>query len=341
MDEIAKVESRNYLCAAGFFLIAAVWLLDFIVRVSGKQSIESTHFILIIVGIGLILVATLLLILRKRDIEAILFIAVGSYLMLIANAETNEWRLIITGGMLVLSLLSLTTKDKKQWFFFLIPALVFLNGVIDIFYSSQTFVSAEYSLFIIVISLYFAICYVFHHFNLPGRDLLLSEEYTNFEKCGCVIPNILFSMICGAYVVFYIVGASVLPLEAFVNVQVISAFLFMYYSILLLFIGKQRLTSLVYFLFGLTGILSMFCSGIMFYGIGILFIVLGLFAILRKGTGILLGIMTLVYASSWFISTLLGNTVAPVLSILLNLIPCLISLYLGLAAYSRWKLPRI
>ena len=67
MDEPAKTEARNYLSAAGFFLIAAFGLL--------RALCESRpdHTIDLLAGLGLLLIGALLIVLRKRDMIAILF----------------------------------------------------------------------------------------------------------------------------------------------------------------------------------------------------------------------------------------------------------------------------
>jgi len=83
----------------------------------------------------------------------------------------------------------------------------------------------------------------------------------------------------------------------------------------------------------------MYASGAMFIGIGILMIVLGLFAMLRKESRILPGIMLIVSGCTWFFSEFNGGN-ASVASFILNAIPCLIAIYLAFVVYSQRKLPK-
>lgn len=72
MDEIAKTEARNYLSAAGFLLIFADRLLNTILPLTTSAESQSTGIMDIVAGIGIIVIAVLLIILRKRDMIAIL-----------------------------------------------------------------------------------------------------------------------------------------------------------------------------------------------------------------------------------------------------------------------------
>ncbi|HJJ36126.1 MAG TPA: hypothetical protein O0X27_02990, partial [Methanocorpusculum sp.] len=60
MDEIAKTEARNYLSAAGFFVIAAGFLLNLFSFIGDNTFIEPNTYLHIIIGIGLFVIATLL-----------------------------------------------------------------------------------------------------------------------------------------------------------------------------------------------------------------------------------------------------------------------------------------
>ena len=76
------------------------------------------------------------------------------------------------------------------------------------------------------------------------------------------------------------------------------------------------------------------------YATGVLLIVTGLFAMLRKESRILPGLMIIIYGASYFISAIIGGAaVSPVASILLNIIPAAIAFYLAVATISQRKIP--
>ncbi|HJJ31846.1 MAG TPA: hypothetical protein O0X25_00005 [Methanocorpusculum sp.] len=83
----------------------------------------------------------------------------------------------------------------------------------------------------------------------------------------------------------------------------------------------------------------MFSTGAMFIGCGILFIIIGLFAMLRKESRILPGIMLIVYGCSCFFTAYIGGNF-PVVSAILNAVPCLIAIYLAFVVYSQKNLPK-
>jgi len=291
----------------------------------------------------LLIVATLLLILRKRDLEGILFISVGVYILLSIVSSSQEWNLIILGGVLLLTLLTLFSKDLKKWLFFLIPGILFIDGIIDVFHGTIDVIASEYSLFVVVIALYYAFCYACERCNLPLSEILKADEKTDFKQSGSIIIYLLFTTLLGGYVFHYILGEAVLPLESFIQVQFVAAFVFIYMALLLLIIGGRILVPIMFFLVAVLGIISMYCSGTMFIGIGILVLVLGLISLLKKEGGILFGIMLIVYSISWFFTALASDGVAttPALSIMLNLIPCIITLYLGFIEFSQLRLPKL
>ncbi|HJJ39170.1 MAG TPA: hypothetical protein O0X42_03435, partial [Methanocorpusculum sp.] len=113
-------------------------------------------------------------------------------------------------------------------------------------------------------------------------------------------------------------------------------------AVLLFAVGKMRFTPVMFLLLALTNILVIYSSGAMYIGIGILWLVIGLFCILRKESRILPGIMLIVYACTALFSAYAGVTAvsAPVVSVILNAIPCLIAIYLAFAVYSQRKLPK-
>jgi len=339
MDEVAKTEARNYLCAAGFFMLAAFFIL---ISLLGTTTLDYTDFIHIALGIGLLIVSTLLVILHKRDVIAILFFMMAFFQLYMAFTSHGTWKVILFGFLLLVALITLTGQDKKKWMLFLILLIWFVFYLIRELMGFNIYVLITFYIILALICLYYAFCCACERCSLPGSKLLTADESTDFKASGSVLGYMLFAFITAGYTFYYILGESVLALETLVSMEMICGSLMIILAILLLAVGKMRFTPIMFLLMGLISILSIYSSGAMFVGIGILFIIVGLFAMLRKESRILPGIMLIVYGCSCFFSAYANGAMisAPVVSVILNIIPCLIAIYLAFVVYSQRKLPK-
>ena len=257
MDELAKTEARNYLSAAGFFVIAANYLL--LLFMDAETVLDPA--ISLAVGFGLLISGILLLVLRNRDMIALLFIMLSFYFIanVFAAGFVGVFLTLCFNGLLLLTILvTITGKDKAKWMIVILPLLMLITSLIDIFSGARPS-PAAYILFtaIAVISLYFAFCCACERINLPGRKLLTADEQTDFKASGSALGYLLFAATVGAYVVYYIVGESMLSLETLHTVNVVAAFLLILVGILLLTIGKMRFTPVMFIAAGLTELLAM------------------------------------------------------------------------------------
>jgi len=344
MDELAKTEARNYLSAAGFFLIAA-WFILGLFMIVGRNTLSElpNNHIYIAIGLSLLIIAALLIVLHKRDMIAILFFLMGSYALFSAFDISVFGFLdcIFAGFLILIALVTLTGQDKKKWMLFLIPLLFFVWYILSISTGDNMYLVITFFIIIAIISLYYVFCCASERISLPGRKLLTADETTDFKASGSVLGYMLFAAISGGYALHYILGETVFPLVMFTTIELLAGTLMIFIAILLLTVGKMRFTPIMFLLIGISNILAMYSTGAMFIGIGILFIVIGLFAMLRKESRILPGIMLIVYACTAFFSALAGSMPsAPVVSIILNVIPCLIAIYLAFVVYSQRKLPK-
>ena len=332
MDELAKTEARNYLCAAGFFVMAAQALL---VALSGFFLNETIQFVF---GIGLLLIGTLLIVLRKRDMIAILFMMMSFFHLshaFIPGFSGSAIAICFDGLILLTLLVTLTGKDKAKWLLILIPLVLVISGLVRLLCG----VTPIMFWILFAISIYFALACACERINLPGRKLLTADEETDFKASGSVLGYLLFAVISGMYVVYYIVGESMMHLEYLHTINIVAAVLMIFVAVLLLTVGKMRFTPAMFLLIALADLLTMFSTGSMFIGTGILFIIIGLFAMLRKESRILPGIMLIVYGCTHFFTAYAGGNM-PVVSVILNVIPCLIAIYLAFVVYSQKKLPK-
>jgi len=342
MDELAKTESRNYLSAAGFFLISAFLILFIFLNIGSSTFIDSNGLIHLILGIGLLVIATLLIVLRKRDMIAILFFMMGFFQLFLAFSSPGIWNFIMVGFLVLVALVTLTSKEKVKWLLFLIPTIWFVYCLIKVCFGYNPTVFIVFFAVLTVICLYYAFCFACERCHLPGSKILTADETTDFKASGSVLGYMLFALISGGYTLYYILDEAVLPLETFITAELIAGILMIFVAILLLAVGKMRFTPIMFLLMGVTGILSIYSTGYMFIGIGILWIVIGLIAMLRKESRILPGIMLIVYGCTMFFTAFATGAMvsAPVVSAILNAIPCLIAIYLAFVVYSQRKIPK-
>ena len=335
MDELAKTEARNYLSAAGFFVIAAYFLL-------GVFGSLSNLPIQLGAGIGMLLIGTLLIVLRKRDMIGILFMLIAfnflsrCFVSEIGHIGAGFITLCFDGLILLALLITLTGKDKAKWLLILLPLMMVINAGMGFLSNSKLIVLF---LIVVIIALYFALACASERINLPGRKLLTADEETDFKASGSVLGYLLFAVTTGMYVMYYIVGEAMVPFEQLHIINIVAAVLMIFVAVLLFTVAKMRFTPAMFLLIGLTELLAMYSTGVMFIGIGILLIIIGVFAMLRKESRILPGIMLIVFGCTSFFTAYAGGNL-PVVSIILNAIPCLIAIYLAFVVYSQKKLPK-
>ncbi|HJJ31447.1 MAG TPA: hypothetical protein O0X97_04285 [Methanocorpusculum sp.] len=342
MDEIAKTEARNYLCAAGFFMIAAWLVLLIFFTVGSGMFAEPTHTIILALGVGLLAAATLLIVLHKRDMIAILFFMIGFFQLFAAFTSPGAGGAILLGFILLTALVTLTGQDKKKWMLFIIPLIWFVWSLINWIVGFNLYVLIIFSIILAIICLYYAFCCACERISLPGAKILTADAKTDFKTSGSALCYMLLALALSGFSLFYLFGnPEVLTLESVTIIKLIAAVLMIYVAVLLLAAGKMRFTPVMFLLIGITLILTVYASGMMILGCAVLFIIIGLFAILRKESRILPGIMLIIFGCSGFISIIAGGLLpsVPWLSVILNGIPALIAFYLAFAVYSQKKLP--
>jgi len=343
VDELAKIEARNYLSAAGFFLIGIFWLIMIFTNTSGDSSAFPSSYLYITLGIGLLAAATLLVVLHKRDMIALLFFIFGFWQLFCGILSIGPWTYVIAGFMLLVALVILTGKDKQKWVLFLIPVIYFLLCLYYAIFNYNVVVVTIFHIILAVLPLYFAFCCASERLHLPGSKFFTSDQQTDFKSSGSVLGYLLFALMLGGYALYYFSGGTIYTIESARMVKLLAACLMVFIAILLLAVGKMRFTPIMFMLLGLCCIAEYCISDTaMFYGMGIAECILGIFAILRKESRILPGIMIIFFSSTCFLS-LVSVSSSPgymLASAILNLIPCMIAIYLAFVVYSQKKLPK-
>ncbi len=340
MDEIQKSEMRNYALSAGFFIVAAQALLMLILPYAhlGRDAAFSlmdsvlwgSAFILFLIGI-------ILIVLKNRDLSAITFLMMGIlYAFLAYSPVKGKANFMVGIFMLILAALILTSKDKKKYLLFIMPALV---GLLHILVSWRILAGAPMVLsgVISVVTLYFAFACASERVVIPGGALLKADAVTDFKASGSVLGYLLFAMSASVWAAVYLFGVS---MEAAAALDAVCSPMLIFVGVLLWAVGQMRFTPVMFILLGFIGCIGQFMTGPLFYIAGVMFIVIGLFAVLRTESRILPAIMLIIYGCVFFITAAVtGTTSLPVLAGVLNLIPALIAVYLAFAVFSQRKLP--
>lgn len=338
MDELAKKEARNYLSAAGLFILGGYFLLEVFVTAFNNSTQLINQNIFFALGIGMIIVATLLAILQKRDMLAILFMLMGFLQFFLAFYPSDFAYIIVEGFILLVAIITLTSKDNKKWLLFLIPAIMFIGNVVNLIMGgNNTVFSTIVCLIITVLCFYYAFCFASERAHLPGHALLTKDENTNFKSSGSVLGYSLFALIAAVPSFYFIFGESFISLASVTTLVTLGSIMLIFIAILLLTIGKMRFTPIMFLLIGITLLLSCYSTGIMAIGIGILIVIVGIFAMLRKESRILPGIMLAVFGFGWCFYPYLPSGI----SITLFFIPLIIAIYLAFFVYSERNMPKI
>ena len=344
MDEIQKTEARNYLMAGGLLLFAIITLL---MNLGTIQAISMTSQI---GGVMLLIIGIILLVLRKRDIAGITLIifgvgaAVGGFASNMLSTFGLIWVYAIVAVVsLMWGIILLFSKDKQKWIFAVISIIFGLGGLFAFLPDMAVAETIRHirSISVIVIAAYFAFAAGFERISLPGRSLITADETTDFKQSGSSVGYALFAGIAVAYVLLYL---GVFSSQGMIDAVHAASFglgvMLVLIGILLFAIGKMRFTPVMFILVGIAEMLSWFSSGAMMYALGAVVVITGIFAMLRKESRILPGLMLIIYGASFFISAWVGGTaIAPVASVILNIIPAAIAVYLAVATLSQRKIP--
>ncbi len=272
--------------------------------------------------------------LKNRDLTAITFLMTGIlFVFLNMSPDKGVAPVIIGIFMLILAVIILTAKDKKKYLLCIIPAIIGLSRQLPP--ESHRILMAV----IAVVALYFAFASASERIALPGSALLKADVVTDFKSSGSVLGYLIFGMSTAVWAGVYFLNISV---EAALVLDAVCGAMLIFSGVLLWAVGKMRFTPVMFILMGFLSYIGQFMTGPLYYVIGGMFIILGLFAVLRTESRILPALMLIIYGCVFFITaTVTGTTSLPGLAGLLNLIPCLISVYLAVAVFSQRKLPLI
>ena len=354
MNETAKNEMRNYLSAAGFFVFVMSILLPCVFFLNPMAGVPITILTTpdIVCSTFLLLFGILLAVLGKRDLTAITFLMFGSIKLLMTTSriiggpaggsdEVFFVNTVLQIFLLILALILLTAKDKAKY------PLALLIGLQGIFYLTGFFAPSNltnmiigYSdIVLIVLALYYAFACASERFKLPLSKTLTADQETDFKKSASALGYLTIAASMAIWSFYYIFNASEIVADIIYGLDGIYALLMILVGILLFAVARMRFTPVMFLLAGALLAVSSVIGDSFEFIIGILFIVLGLFAVLRTESRILPGLMFVIYGISYFIVPVAAGAGITILAVLVNGLPALIALYLAVATFSQKKLP--
>ncbi|HJJ69576.1 MAG TPA: hypothetical protein O0Y02_02980 [Methanocorpusculum sp.] len=345
MDENAKNEMRNYLSAAGFFVFAVSTLAIGVSYLSGTIGAEQKN-ITIISTLLLLLVGVLLAVIGKRDLTAITFLMLGSIklLMLATGFVSPGINIILYLFLLILAVILLTAKDKAKYPLAILIALQALFTTVSYIIPSEEIMSSVFGytrLILTVIALYYAFACASERICFPCSKILTADQETDFKKSASALGYLTISASMLVWAIYYLFNKSEIVANTIYALDGVYAALLILVSILLFAVAKMRFTPVMFLLAGSLLAVSSVIGATSEFILGILFIVLGIFAVLRTESRILPGLMFVVYGVSYFIGPVAASAGIMILAVAVNGIPALIALYLAVATFSQRKLPLI
>ena len=347
MNETAKNEMRNYLSAAGFFVLtlSAIILSASFLGGGTTGFFQAAQNADIILSVLLLLVGILLAVLGKRDLTAISFLMFGSLRLLLTIPDlTNQTSAtqvemffvysILQVFYLILALVLLTAKDRAKYPLALIIGLEGITNLVAYTISGNMagMVLGYSHIILAVIALYYAFACASERFTLPLCKTLTAEQETDFKKSASALGYLMISASMAVWAFFYLFNASEGVAEMIYSADGVYAILMILVGILLFAVAKMRFTPVMFLLAGaLLAVSSVIGDNFEF--------ILGIFAVLRTESRILPGLMFVIYGISYFIGSVSVGAGITVLAVIVNGLPALIALYLAVATFSQKKLP--
>ena len=355
MNETEKNEMRNYLSAAGFFVFVLSThfiCTDVLSRVFGSGGATTLFSVGVTCSLLILLFGILLAVLGKRDLTAITFLMLGSaklllevtgmYLLTSGNvAELSFINVILQISLIILALILLTAKDRAKYPLAFLVGLQGISTIIVYLMPSELFGSVlGYSHIILsVIALYLAFACASERFTLPLGKTLTAEQETDFKKSASALGYLTIAASMAVWAFYYIFNVSDIVSNIIYALDGVYAILMILVGILLFAVAKMRFTPVMFLLAGALLAVSSVIGDSFEFILGILFIVLGIFAVLRTESRILPGLMFIIYGISYFIGPVAVGAGITVLAVIVNGLPAVIALYLAVATFSQKKLP--
>ncbi|HJJ47865.1 MAG TPA: DMT family transporter [Methanocorpusculum sp.] len=350
-SEEAKHLVRNYLTAFAFLLMATPYFLLFLETMSlpaEYANLLTGHSSILVPwtssGIFLLICAILLLVLQKRVLVAVTCLFNSALILITGLFPENTLTYGISGVfLLIFALILLTSKNSHKYIFAGINGLFGIISILELFQSSFPALCIAVILMVLqsLLLVYLAVANASERSNIPLKKYLTSDEGVDFRKCGSVLAYIFIAMYICSWLVSEIIDVNILNTTSLNTGQTVIIGMLLITGILLLFIGKKRLTPVICLGTAFAFILDLTCDGITLYAASLLLMILGIFAVLRKYSKLLLSLLIIGTAFSIMIyNACLDFPEVRFVLLLIDGVCLSLSLYLAFAVFSdKPKLP--
>lgn len=344
MDELQKAAMRNYCTAAGFFIIAAQFLIRILASFFGQDYLlvvtPVMKGIVPAIIVGLVAVSVILIILKKRDLTVMTFLLFVLHygFIYVALGSRTAGSIIIAMFSMIIAVMIITSKSKSKYPIFIIPALLGISLLFAPIIGTDSVLLIGIRLLITVICFYYAFACFSERVNLPFSEFIRADSEMNFRASGSALGYIMFGITSAALAIFEISDGALLSASSCSAISECCGILMFILGILLFASEKMQYTPVLFILAGILIYMSRYISGILILGTGIMFIFIGLFSVLRKDARILPVFMMIAFGIACYSSVFLVSGIIPGS---IFLIPAVIAVYLGFGLISYTKLPLV
>ena len=347
ISDSRKTDLRNHVTSFGLLIIALFFVMmmldifDSGTAGAAADALSSSFYLPgAILGIFILLAGIVLLILGKRAMAAVTFILMAPQMFSTAILGEMPMMNILSGlFFLIFALILMTARDKQKYAF---ASINILLGVVTIIRGFDNafcgFIMAAAAVYLIWLSV---ACGTGKLRYSISKYLSRDGEMT-FRRCGSVIGYLLLAK----YLVIIFIYEYIDPtfssapasLDTLGNIHIC---LLVFVGLMLLFIGKRRVTSTFFIGFGLALALDLTTSDTFGYLPVILLLVLGIQNVLRRDPRILPSFLLIGEAFAIMLYNQLVLTPEVQTAMLLLTVGCTaIALYLSFAVFAeKPKLP--
>ena len=346
-----KNEMRNYATSFGFLVMAVLYILIlfsindvFSGTLTDAEAYSSMTIPAVIIGIVLLLCGIVLLLLRNRVLSAVTFIFSSALCFLYACEDTSYFVTpMISLFSLVLALVLLTSASPKKYAYALINGMCGLVGFPGIAESDTIMGMASIVLMIVcaVMLIYFSLACAAQKIHLPLTKFLTTDDDMTFSRSGPVLGYLFIGSYLFMWIIHNYVGGELFPVETTNAICLSLSLMIIAIGLMAFGIGKMRFTPLMFLGVGCSFLLDLFVTGSMHYVVGILLLILGIFAVIRKNSRLLPSLLLIGFGFARFLSNSIESypDLITVVSIL-NAACMLLAVYLAFAVFSeKFKLP--
>jgi len=341
LSDSTKAMMRNYAMVAGFF---AIFIHSMLIACFGFTGGESSFAPSYIVSAILLISGTVLVLLHKRDMTAIMFMMIGtSYLSFAIGFSVFGMRpfAALQILMLVFGVMFLLTKNEQKW---ICAALMILYGLNFITFGegiqNPQLISACIAVPSAILSGYAGLCIGLESPRFPGYSLLTADEAdetkdgepAHFKIMGSVLGYFLYSAAMFGSAMFYI-GGDGTSLDRVIAMETICGTMLILVGLLMLIAGRMRFTPFMFIMLGTVTSLSFFLGDLIYLSF-VFSLVVGLLCIFRKDRRLLVGVAVIMYGLTYALSAMIIDSNAGALFIL-NIIPFLILMYVSYALITQ------